>query len=96
MGWECCLEVLLGEGLNVRVVELPDGHDPDSYLQAEGADAYRKRLEEAPKAIEWLMRQAERAHDVGSPQGKAGFLTALMPALTKIENAVDRARRECA
>ena len=84
------LEVLLGEGLGVRVVELPEGHDPDSYLKAEGADAYRKRLEEAPEGMEWLMRQGERAHDLGSPQGKAGFLTALLPALTKIENAVER------
>jgi len=84
------LEVLFGEGLRVRVVELPEGHDPDSYLVAEGGDAYRQRLEEAPEGMEWLMRQAEQAHDVGSPQGKAAFLTALMPALTRIENAVER------
>ena len=84
------LEVLFGEGLRVRVVELPEGHDPDSYLAAEGGDAYRQRLEEAPEGMEWLMRQAEKAHDVGSPQGKAAFLTALMPALTRIENVVER------
>ncbi len=84
------LEVLLGEGLRVRVVELTEGHDPDTYLKAEGGDAYRQRIEEAPEGMEWLMRQAERAHDLGSPQGKAGFLSALLPALTRIENAVER------
>lgn len=84
------LEVLLSEGLQVRVVELPEGHDPDSYLQEKGADAYRQRIDEAPEGLEWLMRQAEKAHDVGSPQGKAGFLAALLPALTRIENAVER------
>ena len=85
------LEVLLGEGLRVRVVELTEGHDPDSYLKAEGGDAYRQRIEEAPEGMVWLMRQAERAHDLGSPEGKAGFLSALLPALTRIENAVERA-----
>ena len=84
------LEVLLGEGLRVRVVELTEGHDPDSYLKAEGGDAYRQRIEEAPEGMVWLMRQAERAHDLGSPQGKAGFLSALLPALIRIENAVER------
>ena len=84
------LEVLLGEGLRVRVVELTEGHDPDSYLKSEGGDAYRQRIEEAPEGMEWLMRQAERAHDLGSPEGKAGFLSALLPALTRIENAVER------
>jgi len=85
------LEVLLEEGLRVRVVELPEGHDPDTFLRAEGADAYRRRLEEAPEAVEWLMRRAERAHDMGSPAGKAGFFAELLPALVRIDNAVERA-----
>ena len=55
------LEVLLEEGIRVRIVELPEGHDPDTYLKAEGAEAYRKRLDEAPEAVEWLMRRAESA-----------------------------------
>ncbi len=84
------MEVLLGEGLRVRVVELPEGHDPDSFLKAEGGDAYRRRIDEAPEALEWLMRQAERANDLGAPEGKAGFFSALLPALVRIDNAVER------
>jgi DNA primase len=84
------LETLLEAGPRVRVVELPEDHDPDSFLKAEGGDAYRRRIEEAPEALEWLMRRAEREHDVSSPAGKAGFLTALMPALVRIQNAVER------
>jgi DNA primase len=84
------LEALLEEGLRVRIVELPESHDPDSFLKAEGADAYRRRLGEAPEAVEWLMRRAEREHDVSAPAGKAGFLTALLPALVRIQNAVER------
>jgi DNA primase len=84
------LEVLLEEGLRVRVVELPGGHDPDSFLKAEGAEAYRRRLDEAPEAVEWLMRRAEREHDLGSPAGKAGFFAAVLPALQRTENAVER------
>jgi DNA primase len=71
-------------------VELPEGHDPDTYLKAEGAEAYRKRLDEAPEAVEWLMRRAESAADIGSPAGKAAFLSAVMPALVRTANAVER------
>jgi len=84
------IEILLEEGLRVRVVELPAGHDPDTYLRDEGAEAYRQRLHEAPEAVEWLMRRAERAHDVSSPGGKAAFLAALLPALVRVGNAVER------
>ena len=84
------LEALLEEELRVRIVCLPEGHDPDTYLKAEGAEAYTRRLDEAPEAIEWLMRQAERAHDMGSPAGKAAFFAEVLPALQRTQNAVER------
>jgi DNA primase len=84
------LEVLLGEGLRVRVVELPEGHDPDSFLKEEGGDAYRRRLDEAPEALEWAMRRAEETHDVSTPEGKARFLATLLPALARMESPVER------
>ncbi len=84
------LEVLLDEGARVRIVELPEGHDPDTYLKAEGADAYRKRLDDAPEAVEWLMRRAETAGDLSSPAGKAAFFAAVLPALARTQNAVER------
>jgi DNA primase len=84
------LEVLLEEGLRVRVVELPEGHDPDTYLKAEGRDAYAKRIDGAPEAVEWLLRRAEAAGDLSSPAGKAAFFAAVLPALVRTHNAVER------
>jgi DNA primase len=84
------LEVLLEEALRVRIVELPEGHDPDTYLKAEGAEAYRKRLDEAPEAVEWLVRRAETTSDLSSPGGKAAFFAAVLPALVRTPNAVER------
>jgi DNA primase len=83
-------DVLLDEGLRVQVVELPTGHDPDTYLKAEGADAYRSRLGEAPEAMEWLIRRAAEEHPPTTPAGKAAFLSALLPTLTRIDSAVER------
>jgi DNA primase len=84
------LELLLEEELRVRVVELPEGHDPDSYLKAEGASAYAGRLDGAPEAIEWLIRRAASAHDLGAPSGKAGFFAGVLPGLARIANPVER------
>jgi DNA primase len=84
------VEVLLEEGLKVHIVELPEGHDPDTFLKAEGADAYRQRLAEAPDFMEWLIRRASVENDLGSPAGKAEYLSALLPTLLRLENAVER------
>jgi DNA primase len=84
-------DVLMDEGLRVQVVELPEGHDPDSYVKAQGAAAYRERLEAAPDAMEWLIRRAARESDTKTPAGKAAYLNALLPLLVRIESAVERA-----
>jgi DNA primase len=84
------LEVLLEEGVSVKIVELPEGHDPDTYLKAEGAEAYRKRLAEAPEAVEWLMRRALTRHPVTTPAGKAAFFADVLPGLVRTQNAVER------
>jgi DNA primase len=84
------LEVLLDEGLRAHVVELPAGHDPDSYLKAEGAAAYRARLVQAPEGLDWLANRAAAENDTRTPAGKAGYLQALLPVLVKVENAVER------
>jgi DNA primase len=84
-------EALVEEGLAVQVVELPAGEDPDTYLKTAGADAYKQRLVAAPVYMEWLVRRAAIEHPAGTPQGKAAYLNALLPALARIESAVERA-----
>jgi DNA primase len=84
-------EVLSEEGLRVQVVELPQGHDPDTYLKEHGAPAFRERLTAAPEFMDWLMERAAAEHDLATPAGKAAYLDALLPALTRIENAVEQA-----
>jgi DNA primase len=84
-------DALLEENLRVQVVELPESHDPDTYVKAEGAQAYRERLAEAPDAVEWLVRRALAEHDTRTPAGKAAYLNAILPTLARLESAVERA-----
>jgi len=85
------LDVLVEEGLKAHVVELPEGHDPDTYLKAEGPDAYRRALDAAPAGMEWLIGRAAAENDTRDPAGKAAYLNALLPSLRRIESAVERA-----
>jgi DNA primase len=85
------LDVLMEEGLRVHVVELPAGHDPDSFLKEQGGSAYAQRLDGAPEAMEWMIRRAAAEHDTRTPAGKAAYLQAILPVLVKIDSAVERA-----
>jgi len=39
-------DMLLEEGLNVKVLLFPDGNDPDSYIQRYGSDAFKRYIAE--------------------------------------------------
>ncbi|MBD1392830.1 DNA primase [Mucilaginibacter glaciei] len=43
------LDLILEEGLNVKVVLFPDGHDPDSYVQKFGTAAFKKHVDDSKK-----------------------------------------------
>jgi DNA primase len=50
------MRVLQEEGLPSRIVELPDGDDPDSFLRDNDAEAFRVRMDAAQPAMDLFMR----------------------------------------
>ncbi len=47
------IDLLVAEGLDARIVTLPPGEDPDSYVRANGGDAFRGRLAAAPSWVQF-------------------------------------------
>jgi|Deesub1362A_J573_1020465.scaffolds.fasta_scaffold00134_26 DNA primase len=48
--------LLLLAGVDVRLLCLPEGDDPDSFLRRDGADAFRDLLERPLSIVDFLMR----------------------------------------
>ncbi len=55
------LDILKEQGLEVRVVSLPDGVDPDEYVKAHGADGFKKLLAHALPLIDYKLKLAKAA-----------------------------------
>jgi DNA primase len=84
------IEVLLGEGLSVRIVKLPGGQDPDDFVRREGAEAFRHVVDAAPGYFEFLLGVAAREHDLGSPAGRVNALNDLLPFIVQVKDRVLR------
>ena len=41
------MDDLIASGLNLRVVKIPHPHDPDSYIQEHGHEAFSQRVDQA-------------------------------------------------
>ncbi len=65
---------LVPEGLGVRVVEMPAGDDPDSYLKAHGVEAFRKLLANAKEFFDFKLERAKATGLFDSPSERAAAL----------------------
>jgi len=72
---------------SVRVAVLPAGHDPDSLLRAEGAEALRARLDAARSLLSFVLDKALAEDDLGTPRGRATAHARVALLLSKVSNA---------
>ena len=88
---ERSLNLLLEEGFEAKVLALPGGLDPDSFIRRQGAAVYRERLSAAPTYLDYLTERAATQHDLSRPEGKVAAANAVMPYLARVPNAMLRA-----
>lgn len=67
------LEILKDEGMDVKIVSLPDGKDPDDVIKTEGADAYRGYIANAMPLIDFKLQVIKRAFDLNTADGKRKY-----------------------
>jgi DNA primase len=85
------LDLLLEKGLDVRVVELPAGNDPDDFIKEHGAEAYGELLKDAPEYLRFLVRRELRTRNVDRIDEKIAAANAILPHVAKLGNAIERA-----
>lgn len=83
--------MLLAEGLRVKVLELPNGLDPDEYVKEHGPDAYRGRLESATSYFHWLADRTRTKFDMHSAEGRSDAFTFLLPSIQLVTDRIERA-----
>ena len=84
------IEVLLSTGLSARVVSLPLGHDPDSFVQEKGPEALLTAVDSAQPVLDFYLEQLAQQCDLSTVQGKARAIEAFKPMIAGSQDAVLR------
>lgn len=84
------IDMVLEEGLNVKVVPLPEGEDPDSYSKQLNATEFQQYIKENEKDFisfktRLLMKDMEQ-----DPVGKAGMINDVIRSISVIPDTVMR------
>ncbi|MGD2279117.1 MAG: DNA primase [Candidatus Omnitrophota bacterium] len=79
------LDILVENGMKVRLAALPKGEDPDSFVKEHGKEKFENELENAKDLFDYkldLLIGKLGAEDIG------GIVDELLPTISKVENLV--------
>jgi len=91
------LDMILEEGLNVKIVSFPDGHDPDSYMHHVGAGAFKTYIEQNRKDFILYKANVLLKEAGNDPIKRAGIIRDIVESIAKIPDPIKASVfvREC-
>src|SRR5262249_45170655 len=84
------LDILLEQNLKIRVLALPGGDDPDSFMKRQGVGAYSALLDKAPSYFDYVLQKSRQDNDLKSVEGKIQAVNQVLPYLAKTSNRLER------
>jgi DNA primase len=84
------LEILKGEGLNVKVVPLPDGPDPDDIIKNDGVEAYQKLLDSAMPLIDFKINYLKKGFDLKKTEDKRRYVAEAIKIIKTADSSAEQ------
>ena len=78
------VDILADEGFVVRVVQLPNGNDPDEYIKANGSESMQKQIDSAVDYIDFQIDYLAKGVDFSRSDEKAKFVRNSLKLLEKL------------
>ncbi len=83
-------ELLVAEGFDVNVVQLPGGEDPDTFIQKHGREAFVQQLRKSRPYLEFLLDRAAAEHDLSRDDSRRDFLKRMLGVASRIPDPAVR------
>ena len=84
------MEILEGAGCRVRILQLPEGKDPDEYIKSHGREAFLKLVSEAMPLTDYRIALLGKKYDLNDMGGKVEFLKEAAAVLARLDNELER------
>jgi len=84
------LEPFLKSGVSPKLVLLPQGEDPDSFVRQHGGAAFTEKTGAAERLLDFVIERSIQKHNLGTPRGKVGACDDTLPLLEMISDGLER------
>ncbi|WP_234978070.1 DNA primase [Halanaerobium kushneri] len=84
------LDILSGTGINVKVIQLAEGSDPDQLLKNEGKESFDKLIEEAVNLIDFKINMIVKNKNLNDPGVRKKVLKSIVKLLSEVSDNLER------
>lgn len=84
------LDLFLTEGVRARVLSMPEGHDPDTFVRETGADRFRKEIKSARPLMEFFINEALKGKNADEIQGKLKVVDEVLPYIERLPSRIEQ------
>ncbi len=84
------LDILIEEGVNVKVVPLPKGVDPDSLVRNQGVENFKAKVSNASNVFDYKLNVLKGRYDLKDAHGKSKIVSEMLLTINKFDNAILR------
>ncbi len=84
------IDLLVENDLKVKVVELPEGYDPDSLVIEKGKDCFLQRLNEKQDFFDYKLDSIKKNYDSKSIEGKSHIAKEMLTTIDKISSEIEK------
>lgn len=80
-------------GVNVKVLVVPDGKDPDEYIRShgeQGAIRFRQMLENSDNDVQYQLSKLKSRYNLREPAGQVAYLNGAAEILAELDNPMER------
>ena len=84
------MDMILEEGLNVKLVVFPEGEDPDSYVQKIGSEAFTQHIHDNAKDFITFKAELSLKEAGDDPFKRAELIKDIVGSISKISDSIKR------
>ncbi len=84
------IDLLKKTDLQIKVLRIPGAKDPDEFIKAKGADAYRRLIEHSDSDNAYRLDTIAAQYDLDEDEERVRFLHEAAASLAKIDNVIER------
>lgn len=85
------IDIALAEGMEVQLLELPDGEDPDSFVKQFGKESFMElKKEEASDFVDFLMLKADEEGRLQNPVQLGKVISEILSAIAEIKDSIQQ------